>query len=44
MDEARMIPTHALHATDLLVRDIMDHTYPFGGNAVHLEETSIRFF
>lgn len=36
MDEASMIPTHALHAMDRCLRDIMQNNQPFGGKTILL--------
>ena len=36
LDEASMIPTHALNAIDLLLRDICKSDDPFGGKVVVL--------
>ena len=36
VDEASMIPTHALHAMDRCLRDIMQSDRPFGGKTILL--------
>lgn len=35
-DEVTMIPKHALHAIDLVLKDLMNNTIPFGGKVVIL--------
>ena len=36
LDEASMIPAHALHAIDLLLCDLMNNNHPFGGKVMVL--------
>ena len=36
LDEASMIPAHALRAIDLLLRDLMSNDCPFGGKVIVL--------
>ena len=43
-DDALMIPYHALHAIDRLLRDLMQNDVPFGGSCWYLVMISDRFY